>query len=157
MTFSSTSEISKLHEEFVQYQLLNTTDIPEDIWKMAAVAEEDGSDSHYRMDVIWNYLSTKKHIDGRAMFGRLFKIAEVILIIPHSNADEERVFSMVRKNKTPFRSSLSLDNTLSGLLSIKLGSREPCYKFSPTDAVIDKAKKVTWEYNKAHMCKKNSN
>ena len=125
---------------------------------MATVSEEDGTggDNHYRMDVIWNYLSTKKHIDGHPMFGRLFKIAEVILVIPHSNADEERVFSMVRKNKTPFRSSLSLDNTLSGLLSTKLGSHEPCYKFCPTDAVIDKAKTVTWEYNKAHM-RKNTN
>ena len=47
--------------------------------------------------------------DGRDRFGRLSRIAKLILVIPHSNASEERVFSVVKKNKTPFR--LSLDYT----------------------------------------------
>ena len=43
-------------------------------------------------------------------FHRLIQVAKVVLVIPHSNAAKERVFSMVRKNKTPFRSSLSLNH-----------------------------------------------
>ena len=41
----------------------------------------------------------------------------VTLTLPH--AGEERVFSLVRLNKTPYRSSLSLDGTLSSILTVK--------------------------------------
>lgn len=60
---------------------------------------ESDDDTHYRMDVIWHYLSTLKSGDGRFRFKRLSEVAMLVLTIPHSNADEERVFSMVRKNK----------------------------------------------------------
>ena len=46
------------------------------------------------------------------MFERLSAVAMLILVIPQSNA-EERVFSMVRKNKTAFRPSLDPKGTLS--------------------------------------------
>lgn len=73
-----------------------------------------------------------------------------MLIIPHSNAGEMNVFSMVKKNKTPFRPNLTLDKTLSGLLTVKLGTKEPCHKYEPDSSIIAKAVKVTWEYNKEH-------
>ena len=47
------------------------------------------------------------------------KVAEVILVIPHSNAELERLFSIVRKNKSLDRSSLTLDETLSSILATK--------------------------------------
>ena len=80
---------------------------PQTVWDKAKV-EEDG-DKHYRVDVLWQYFSTLKSGDGRQRFKRLSKIAMLVLTIPHSNADEERVFSMVRKNKTPFCPSLGLE------------------------------------------------
>jgi hypothetical protein len=72
---------------------LNDEDIPQIIWDKAKVgsSEEDG-DEHYRMDIIWHYLSTVKSGDGRLRFKKLSKIAMLVLTIPHSNADEERVF-----------------------------------------------------------------
>ena len=48
-----------------------------------------------------------------------FKFAEIVLVISHSNAEQERLFSIVRKNKTDSRSSLKLDRTLSNILAIK--------------------------------------
>ena len=86
-------------------------------------------------------------------FRRLIQVAKVVLVIPHSNAAEERVFSMVRKNKTPFRSSLSLDGTLSSIITVKLRVDDPCEKFEPSKQLLEKAKKSTWEYNKAHSSK----
>lgn len=148
LTFTSHSELTELGQEFVDYQLLNDDDIPQMIWDKAKVGEDE--DKHYRMDVIWHYLSTMKSGDGRPRFRRLCKIAMLVLTIPHSNAGEERVFSMVRKNKTPFRSSLGLDKTLSGLLTVKLATQEPCHKFEPDYSVVARAGKVTWEYNKEH-------
>ena len=46
-------------------------------------------------------------------------MAVSVLVVPHSNASEERVFSMVRNNKTPFRPSLGLDGTLQSILQVK--------------------------------------
>lgn len=151
LPYSSRSELTKLNEEFVDYQLLNDEIIPQFIWDKATVLiNEETNEKKYRMDVIWQYLSSMKSADGRNRFRRLSSVAKLVLVIPHSNAGEERVFSMVKKNKTPSRPSLSLDNTLSGLLTVKLGVKEPCHKFEPDPSVVARASKVTWEYNKEH-------
>ena len=126
-------------------------DIPPSVWEEAlVVSAEDESDRHYRMDVIWKYIASMKCADGNKKFGRISKIAKLVLCIAHSNAGEERVFSMVRKNKTPFRPNLSLDKTLPSLLSVKLATDEPCHKYNPPPAVVQRTGKVTWEYNKQH-------
>ena len=108
---------------------------------------------YYRMDVIWGYLSTMKAADGQFLFKRLFKVAKLILALPHSKAGEERVFSMLCKNKTPFRSSLSMDGTLSSILTVKLADVD-AVQFKPTNELLKKAKSAMWEYNKVHMQKK---
>ena len=92
----------------------------------------------------------KLFVNNEIRRNRLSKIAKLILVIPHSNAEEERVFSMVRKNKTPFRPNLDIERTLSSLLTVKLATNEPCHAYTPPDTVINRASKVTWEYNKQH-------
>ena len=89
-------------------------------------------------------------------FSKLLEVVKTVLMIPNSNASEERVFSLVRKNKTPFRPSLAVEGTLSSIIGIKLGIDDPCEKFEPTKQVLKDAKKATWEYNKAHSSKQNS-
>lgn len=81
-------------------------------------------------------------------------LANVACLVPHSNAQEERVFSMVRKNKTAFRPNLHLDATLSSILSVKLANPvPPCHEYEPPVAVIESANKATMEYNRAHKTK----
>ena len=53
---------------------------------------------------------------------RPYRIALLALTLPHSNAEEELVFSLVTKNKTKFRPNLKLDGTLSSILTIKLAN-----------------------------------
>lgn len=48
-----------------------------------------------------------------------------ILPIPHSNAECERLFSQVKKNRTEFR-SLLLDETIENLLIMKYNLRGKC-------------------------------
>ena len=48
------------------------------------------------MDVIWAQL--------RAILPNLSDVGLTVLTVPHSNAAEERVFSIIRKSKTEFRS-----------------------------------------------------
>ena len=65
------------------------------------------------MDVLWAYLgSLKDVVTSQPTFSLLANVAKLVLTLPHSNADEERVFSLIRQNKTDFRSALSLNGTL---------------------------------------------
>ncbi len=146
-------ELDMLQEEFVSYQLLRDTDIPIQVWEVAKVGEDEAV--YYRIDVLWGHLCKIKEIGSSELkFRRLAEVAKAVLVIPHSNASEERVFSMVRKNKTPFRPSLGLDGTLSSIIKVKLGIEDPCEKFEPTKTLLKDAKKATWEYNKAHSSKR---
>ena len=97
-----------------------------------------------------------KNPDSMLRFARLAKVALLVLTLPHSNAEEERVFSMITKNKTDFRPNLKLDGTLMSILSVKLANPEPCQKYEPPKAVIETAKKATMEYNRAHSSKSNN-
>ena len=46
----------------------------------------------------------------------LSQIAIAVLVIPHSNAREEDIFSIVRKKKTEFRSLLDLGRSLNPVM-----------------------------------------
>lgn len=87
------------------------------------------------------------------MFKQLSTVALLVLTLPHSNAGEERVFSLITKNKTKFRPSLKLDGTLASIVMVKLANAQPCHKFEPPDQVIESAKKSTMIYNQAHSSK----
>uniref|UniRef100_H2ZWJ5 HAT C-terminal dimerisation domain-containing protein n=1 Tax=Latimeria chalumnae TaxID=7897 RepID=H2ZWJ5_LATCH len=56
-------------------------------------------------------------------FPILTNLAKLVLTLPYSNADIEHLFSMVKKNKTDLRSSLSAE-TLCSLLKMKIN----CFK-----------------------------
>ena len=64
------------------------------------------------MDVLWAYMQAMRSTDGKLKFLKLANVALLVLTLPHSNAAEEQVFSMVMKNKTKFRPSLKKDGTL---------------------------------------------
>ena len=52
LPFTSPIELMKLGEEFVQYQLLDKEDIPQEVWeKVCVVYSERDEDCHYCMDV----------------------------------------------------------------------------------------------------------
>ena len=72
----------------------------------------------------------------------------MVLALPHSNAGKERVFSMVRKNKTTFRASMGF-NTLGSLLSVKLANPNTV-SFKPDQELQKSAKKEPIKCNKEH-------
>lgn len=151
LPYQSPRELEQLSEEFSMYQLMEDNEIPQDIWDTATMKENEKH--YYRMDILWHFLSTLKMPDSSLCFGRLAKVAKLVLVIPHSNAEEERVFSMVRKNKTAFRPSLDPKGTLSSLLTIKLASTEPAHKFDPPKEMLKTAKSATTVYNQTHSKK----
>ena len=101
------------------------------------------------MDVIWRYLSSSKLGNCSHKFVRISDVAKTVLILPHSNAGEERVFSLIIKNKTAFRPSLQVDGTLASVLTIKMANKES--SFEPPADLLSSAKKATWNYNKEHL------
>lgn len=103
----------------------------------------------------WELISTvflfhSSQVTGVRLFQRLAKIAKLVLVLPHSNADAERVFSMVGLNKTKTRNSLAMDGTLSSIMAIKMAGLKPCFKWEPSVAIIKASKKPTSQYNQAH-------
>ena len=72
-------------------------------------------------------------------FKCLPKLVKIVLVIPYSNADLERLFSIVRKNKTDSCSFLKLGKTLSSILAMKFKYPEssiPCVKWEPDNEII---------------------
>ena len=72
-----------------------------------------------RVDKQWHIISKLTNADGQLMYQYLSTVMKGICTIPHSNADSERIFSLVRKNNTVFRSTLSTE-TLSTLVVQKV-------------------------------------
>ena len=70
------------------------------------------------------------------------------MTIPHSNAGEERIFSLINKNKTPSRISLNLDGSLSSLITFKTHIERPI-QWKPA-SVLENARKATKFYNDQH-------
>ena len=65
-----------------------------------SVKESVGLEDPYHVDVLWIYLKdVKKPGTRESEFDLLFKVAEVIMTIPHSNAGEERIFHSLTRTK----------------------------------------------------------
>ncbi|KAE8276951.1 hypothetical protein D5F01_LYC25339 [Larimichthys crocea] len=105
------------------------------------------------MESFWAEMATHKNkVTGAKEFERLSAIAKLVLVLPHSNANAERVFSMVGLNKTKTRNSLALDGTLSSIMVTKMANLEPCFRWEPPTEIIKASKKATGQYNIAHKC-----
>ena len=103
---------------------------------------EEGT-KHYRMDSIWGHVATVKNVDGSQSFELLSKVAKLVLVIPHSNAGEERVFSLIRQNKTPSRSCLDPNGTLASIIQVKLANHQSCLAWDPSKPLLCSSKKAT--------------
>ena len=154
------AETDALQEEFTEYQLLERSEIPESVsvsvWKEAETVvkeAESGIVEYHRMDVIWGYLSEMKRADGSLVFEHLAKVAKLVLIVPHSNAGEERVFNLIKLNKTQTRSCLDSNGTLSSIIKVKLANRDSCINWDPPSTVMTSAKGATKRYNGMHKKK----
>ena len=91
------------------------------------------------IDEYWHNVSAITDIAGDIKYRLLSMLAKAILIIPHGNADIERMFSHVGLNKTKLRNRLS-NETLSALLCLQFNVSEPCFDFKPTKVMVEKCR-----------------
>ena len=96
-------KMDMLYDQFTSYQLLPNSVV----------------NNQHQVDQTWCNLNQLRQKDGVARFDLLFEVAKHILVLPHSNAEEERIFSTVSKNKTKFRATLSNKTTLPSILTCK--------------------------------------
>ena len=116
LLFEEPSEFDSLTEEFNEYQLLRDSDIPDHVMESCKTDRGD-----LKLDSLWSFIGQMNdHAENALLFPRLWKVVRLILTIPHSNAEEERVFSIVRKNKTCFRPRLDPEETLASIVAVKL-------------------------------------
>ena len=86
---------------------------------------------------------------GSHRFATLCAVVLPLLSLRNSNADSERVFSVVKKIDTDSRSDLGQD-TIYAWLSCKLNTEDSCFHFQPSDELLKSAKLATWQYVKDH-------
>ena len=94
--------------------------------------------------MIWVYLCS--------ILPNLSDVPLTVLHVAHSNAAEERVFFIIRKNKTEFRFSLDVIS-LNAIMVVKMSNPEnllPCYRWKPTKELLKACKKAFTEYNEKH-------
>ena len=70
-------------------------------WLKKKDVEDEDNSNHYRVDILWWHISKfaipvtlVKH------FKLLPKLADLVLVMPHSNVDLEKLFSIVQKKET---------------------------------------------------------
>ena len=151
--------MDSLHEEFIKYQLLDKSILTEHQWNEAIVSVSGADDEtpeknvYYRMDTIWGFISELKRVDSSPRFKYLSMVAKLVLCIPHSNAGEERVFNLIKLNKTPSRNSLNPNGTLSSIVKVKLANQRNPAAWEPSSELLKSAKKATKQYNDEHKAK----
>ena len=95
----------------------------------------------------WYRILQFKSPMGEQRYKNLATLALQLLSIPASNADSERVFSLVRRIKTDFRSSLQTE-TVSALIGYHFNKKCQCCELSSfDDSLLDKAKSCTNQRN----------
>jgi len=65
--------------------------------------------SSLEIDEMWKQILDRKDFDGEKLFPTLESLIAIIFSLPHSNAEAERIFSMVTDIKTKKRNRLSND------------------------------------------------
>ncbi|CAC5413355.1 KCNT1 [Mytilus coruscus] len=100
------------------------------------------------MNQFWQSMAQRKIPSGQPQFDLLFQLSKVMLTIPHSNADTERTFSMLKKIQTDSRDNLE-SKTIHSLLSIKINNYTDCYLYKPEPSLVKAAKSACTSY---HVC-----
>ena len=99
------------------------------------------------LDHFWSAMSTvasNLELPSSFAYSNLARLAKILLVLPHSNVEPERLFSMVGKIETQSRSLLS-SSTTCDLLTVKMNHDAPCFLSQDliTDDLLLEAKSAT--------------
>lgn len=90
----------------------------------------------------WCSVKEIKSSDGTPIFSKLANFMLNLLVLPHSSAAVERIFSQVKLIKTDHRNRLNT-TTMNGLLLTKgSGGSVNCYEWEPSSAMVKSSETV---------------
>ena len=96
----------------------------------------------------WGKMEYLKDLfSSKPRFPVLCRIAKLCLTIPVANVDSERMFSILKKIHTEFRSELNND-TICALMCSNQNSLTDCFEYKPSENVLKDAKSACVAYNK---------
>ena len=135
-----------LEEEVLDYKLSPPSDFPD--------VDKEGREciDNHKLCSYWQSVGEMKTLCGTARFPYLSKLSKCLLALPVSNAETERVFSIVRKIVTDYRSQMD-QSTLCALISCKVNNDTVCFQLQTPTPLLKQAKSATLNYNVAHSSK----
>ena len=90
----------------------------------------------------WYEVAKLKQADGQSLFPKLSQLMLNLLVLPHSSAAVERIFSQVNLIKTDTRNRLNTESVNGLILAKENGGNMPCYDWEPSFKMITSAQKV---------------
>ena len=144
------AQLDDLQTQFLDYQAMSDASLPH-------CTDEDGK--KFRIDAVWcDIAAIKDPCSGLPRFPVLVKFVRVLLLIPHSNAYCESVFSTVHKicidgrhnlgknamqghaATSVYNDTTEIRNTLIGVLVTKINvfqrKKIACHEWEPTDKIV---------------------
>ena len=100
------------------------------------------------LNQFWHTMGNLKLPSGQKQFSHLYQLSKIVLTLPHSNADTERVFSMLKKIQSDSRDSLA-DKTIHSLLSVKINNPVECHQYKPEPDLVRAAKSACASYKQS--------
>ena len=137
--------LDALEEEILDYILLPPSALPSTQEEGKPVSNED-------LCAYWQQIGRMTNPDSSIRFPNLSRLAKCLLSLPVSNAETERVFSILRKVLTEYRTQID-QSTLCALVSFKLNCDSKCFELETLAKFLEEARTTTMNYNKAHSSK----
>ena len=132
-------KVEKLFEKFNDFKFFSDSELSAAVWEVAIVREYDDGWKEYRISTLWyHHIQQLRSLVGNKQRSELmFRIAKLILVTPNSNTGIERLFSLIKKNKSASsdRNRLDIEGSLSSTCAVKTER--------PSEKHLNSAKKAT--------------
>ena len=106
------------------------------------ITEEDYDECNDEWRKLWYEVATLKQTHGQSLFPKLSQLMLNLLVLPHSSAAVERIFSQINLIKTDMRNRLNTKSVNGLILAKENGGNMPCYDWEPSFKMITSAQKV---------------
>lgn len=130
-----------LFKKFPQLIEESDYDVCNDEWR-SLTFHEDALSASSNPTEFWCSVLKLKTSDGAPVFPNLAELMLKLLVLPHSSAAVERIFSQVQLIKTDLRNRLNTESINGLLLSKGNGGAVPCYEWEPSPLMIRSAQNV---------------
>lgn len=122
-------------------KLINTVDLLNEWHSLPTYFKEEERQKvkDAGIEEFWNMIAGIKDYNDELIFKNIFKLAEIVLSLPHSNAECERIFSIVTDAKTKKRNCLG-NKTLNAIAVIRSHLKEDdlnCTAFQITETHLN--------------------